>query len=142
MGLRERWDEQDTAVKVLIGVATLFVVSIVAVVGIAVLAAVVGTVVFGLGNPGAAVPQASFAMRYDDGRLAITHDGGDAIDASTLTVAVGDTRTEPWSDDDGIVEVGDTLRLRRVGGDTTVVVRWQPPGETAASTTLAVYETP
>jgi len=57
-----------------------------------ILAAVIGTFVLGLGDQvSESAPQAQFTFDYDSttpDSITVTHDGGDAIDASDLNVSV------------------------------------------------------
>lgn len=125
MGVRETWSELGTGAKILIGAVVGGVVLVVGIVLLLVLAAVVGAFALDLGeSSGQASPQASFAAEYDAGdeTVDVTHDGGDAIRATALTVEVGD-RAHQWEDDDGSVTAGDSMVVEATPG-TTVRVVW------------------
>jgi flagellin-like protein len=83
----------DEAVSPVIGVILLVAITVI-------LAAVIGTFVLGLGDQVSNTsPSASFTFDFDDGAeangnqdvLTITHDGGDKIEASALTVKTSGT---------------------------------------------------
>ncbi|WP_318569924.1 type IV pilin N-terminal domain-containing protein [Salinigranum marinum] len=75
---------QDRAVSPVIGVILMVAITVI-------LAAVIGTFVLGLGDQvSESAPQAQFTFDYDgDSKINITHDGGDAIDAGTLSITSG-----------------------------------------------------
>ena len=65
MGLRETWNELGTGLQVLVGLGVGAVLLVAAIPIVVVLAAVVGSFVLGVGDPGAAgpeAPQASFEI--------------------------------------------------------------------------------
>ncbi|PSP47888.1 hypothetical protein BRC69_00545 [Halobacteriales archaeon QH_6_66_25] len=79
-------------------------------------------------------PGTSFAITYEDGRVVITHDGGDPIPAGELSVRGDGLRVGPvyqWSRerrygvDDPITE-GDSLSLS-ADGDYAITVVWDGP---------------
>ncbi|GGN18603.1 type IV pilin [Halarchaeum nitratireducens] len=134
----------DRGVSPVIGVILMVAITVI-------LAAVIGTFVLGLGsNVGNNAPSATFNYEYDnfsDGTgtdtITITDQGGDSIEASTLTVSVGSdftldnvtdidnaNVTDAWSDP---VTAGDTLRLKEDTSDVfdnneDVQVVWQSSG--------------
>ena len=79
----------NKAVSPVIGVILMVAITVI-------LAAVIGTFVLGLGDQvSESAPQAQFTFDYDstNNELTVTHDGGDAIEASTLVVK-GDIPTD------------------------------------------------
>ena len=73
----------DDAVSPVIGVILMVAITVI-------LAAVIATFVLGLGDSVSnTAPQAAFSFDYDSGsgEITITHDGGDTITASTLSVS-------------------------------------------------------
>ena len=83
MNLKELLTE-DRAVSPVIGVILMVAITVI-------LAAVIGTFVLGLGDQvSESAPQAQFSFDFANGTYGtITHDGGDSIDDSTLSVVVG-----------------------------------------------------
>ncbi|WP_318568253.1 type IV pilin N-terminal domain-containing protein [Salinigranum marinum] len=75
---------EDRAVSPVIGVILMVAITVI-------LAAVIGTFVLGLGDQvSESAPQAQFSFDFANGTYGtITHDGGDSIDDSTLSVVVG-----------------------------------------------------
>jgi len=76
----------DDAVSPVIGVILMFAITVI-------LAAVIGTFVLGLGDQVSdSAPQASFNFDFaDGGEVTITHDGGDAIEDSSLDIIISGT---------------------------------------------------
>jgi flagellin-like protein len=73
----------EDAVSPVIGVILMVAITVI-------LAAVIGTFVLGLGGNVQSTPQAQFTFEFEsDSTVTITHDGGDTIDKSTLSVNVG-----------------------------------------------------
>ncbi|WP_276258112.1 type IV pilin N-terminal domain-containing protein [Haloglomus litoreum] len=135
----------DDAVSPVIGVILMVAITVI-------LAAVIGTFVLGLGDQVSNTsPTASFTFDFDgsvsvtdtselanngdnsdSGELSITHDGGDGIAVSQLSVTDGtDTIESPsgWSND---VTAGDTATVDADNSDTVRVV-WESSngGDTA-----------
>ena len=141
----------DRGVSPVIGVILMVAITVI-------LAAVIGTFVLGLGsNVGNNAPSATFNYDYSasntfgsdgdaDAWVNITDQGGDSIEASTLSVTVGDitvdnvtspsdadnisTDAEGWPD---TVTAGDTLRLKEgstgdFGTNEDVQIVWQSSG--------------
>jgi flagellin-like protein len=143
--------DDDDAVSPVIGVILMVAITVI-------LAAVIGTFVLGLGDQVQQTsPTAQFSFDYDSGNnlLDVTHDGGDGITASQLTV-VGDidasvtnsdahTSGDAWSADgynpSSTITAGDSITL---GIDSTVSnpevsVIWNAEGGDRSST-LAEWE--
>lgn len=100
---------------------------------------VVGTFVLGLGDPvGQSPPQVAFSFdRTSDGRVEITHDGGDRLEAVTVAYVHDGRRVrERWS---GGVGAGSRYTTARtVDSGTVLRVVWRSDGGDRA-TTLARY---
>lgn len=81
---------EDRAVSPVIGVILMVAIT-------AILAAVIGTFVLGLGDSlQNKSPSASFSFSYSGDDVTVTHNGGDSIDGDRLTVATtGDWTDEP-----------------------------------------------
>ena len=106
-----------------------------------ILAAVIGTFVLGLGDQlQTTAPSASFSFDEAVGNsdnVEISHDGGESISASQLTVDCGgDTGTDSWSGDP--VSAGHTYTCTMGAGDTIKVIWESEDGST--SQVLAKYE--
>jgi flagellin-like protein len=153
----------DDAVSPVIGVILMVAITVI-------LAAVIGTFVLGLGDQVSNTsPQASFTFDFNDeadydndnsvegDQLTITHDGGDGITATQLTVvsqtsanlsstsnpsspstATSETADDTGLKDDDTVSAGTTLYLQTTSASTelnsdTVRVTWQSQngGDTA-----------
>ena len=143
MGLRESWNELSTGGKIAVGLAVGGVLLIVLLVVLVVLAAVLASFVLGVGDqPEQATPTVSFSGDYDEAnaQMEITHDSGETIRASRLTVVVGDRRVG-WADgggeiggNDGRVVAGNSITVDVQAGDDIQVVY---EGEDQDSTLMA-----
>jgi len=133
----------DEAVSPVIGVVLMVAITVI-------LAAVIGTFVFQLGEEAQQTsPQASFTFDISaDGagsyNVTATHDGGDVIttdDSQNVTLGAGDG-SGPATFTGGLpVTVSDSATLTGVSNDTSVRVKWvNADGQRAA--TLARTETP
>jgi flagellin-like protein len=146
----------DDAVSPVIGVILMVAITVI-------LAAVIGTFVLGLGDQVSNTsPQASFSFDFDantagntcntddlndatgtdTGELMITHDGGDGIEDTQLSITDG-SGTNSWTDcggSSGTVSAGssanpdvdndDTIRMTwesSNGGDTATLGKWSGP---------------
>ncbi|WP_267640435.1 type IV pilin N-terminal domain-containing protein [Haloarchaeobius amylolyticus] len=103
MDLKKLFTDED-AVSPVIGVILMVAITVI-------LAAVIGAFVLNIGGSQEAAPQANLAFSYDDGgdgwsdtqteNFTITHEGGDDIDASALTVRFSNqantSMTDTWS---------------------------------------------
>lgn len=122
-----------------------------------VVGAVVASFVLGLGNSRSQTPTAAFSVAYDDSAetATITHDGGDSIPGSELSIrgtgfqsVSGADMTGPgqWrgttsgGTDDTAVAAGDSVTIG-VRSDYEVRVVWQS-AEDSTSATLAAFEGP
>jgi FlaG/FlaF family flagellin (archaellin) len=125
------WSErsQGEKVAVAVGGAVCLVPALVGVVVVG--AAVLGAFVLGTGEPpeAAQTPQVSFDFdATDDGRVTVTHQGGDSVPASELRVVV-DGRSRAWPGS-GRVVAGDSATVD-AGAGATVRVVWSDGGERA-----------
>jgi flagellin-like protein len=146
----------DDAVSPVIGVILMVAITVI-------LAAVIGTFVLGLGDQVSNTsPQASFSFDFDSntagttcgnddlndatgtdtGELTITHDGGDGIESSQLSITDG-SGTNTWQQCGGSsgevtagssatpdVDNDDTIRVTwesSNGGDTATLGKWTGP---------------
>ena len=157
MDLKQLFHDDD-AVSPVIGVILMVAITVI-------LAAVIASFVLGLGGNTNTTPQASFSMEYDadatttdssydfyegsgnglgtDGILTVTHDGGDTVDASQITLNDGGddgptdaiiaaTSTE--------VSAGTTVTVAVDSDDTVQIIYNDPSG--GSSSTLATWEGP
>ena len=148
-------EDGDRGVSPVIGVILMVAITVI-------LAAVIGAFVLGLGDQVSNnAPTASFGFDFEDNRNAtVTHDGGDDIDGSTLSVTVGGVdmyngsegpnTTTPqdnsgWSTGDTIT-TGDTLQITTndpsvdYNGETVRVIWNNPSG--GSSNTIAERDWP
>jgi flagellin-like protein len=136
---------EDRAVSPVIGVILMVAITVI-------LAAVIGTFVLGLGDQVSDnAPQASFSFNFDDGNsdgfggagddvVNVTHEGGETIENSTLSVE-GDgtndlsyvTGDSNWGDDD-VVSAGDRISFENVDPGETVRVVWTNPSGGSTNT--------
>lgn len=96
------------------------------------------------GSPGSPPsPQVAWEFdRRDDGRVEITHHGGDSVEAVTVEyVADGDQRTEQWTDDDGIVAGASFVTDAPADEGSTLRLRWRAP-DGDGEAILGSYEIP
>ncbi|WP_276258761.1 type IV pilin N-terminal domain-containing protein [Haloglomus litoreum] len=145
----------DEAVSPVIGVILMVAITVI-------LAAVIGTFVLGLGDElSATSPQATFTFDFEEasspttdcsiasatsganGKLTVTHDGGETIPATQLSVTAGGTKTVLTSCGFGSgsdvssgstftteVNSADTVRVvweSSNGGDTATLGKWTGP---------------
>lgn len=131
MNWNKTHNSDDRAVSPVIGVIMMVAVTVI-------LAAVVSTLVLGMGDDLEANPQANFGFDYDatGTNLTITHEGGQTLEAAQVYVNNG---TEvPWAST-GDISAGDSMDLT-VSPDDTVRVVWKSDnGNTAI---LATYKVP
>ena len=132
--------EDDGAVSPVIGVILMVAITVI-------LAAVIGTFVLGLGDRvSQAQPTATFTFEYTDGspdEVSITHDGGDAVEISQLSVNVAGTvvweaanTPTDWSSNgwgSGEITAGDELTLTEgsnpdMGDGDKVKIIWTADG--------------
>ena len=138
----------DDAVSPVIGVILMVAITVI-------LAAVIATFVLGLGDQVSNTsPQASFSFDWDgdagsDGKLTVTHDGGETIQAQNLYLrgetgsngaASGNSIDETWGSAAGIggtseVQAGMTAELSQdIGSDGEVSLVWQSSAGDSSST--------
>jgi len=131
MDVRSWWGERSQGEKVAVAVGVAFCLVLALIAAVVILAAVLGTFVLGLGEPTEATqpPQISFDFdATDDGRVTVTHEGGDSVPASELRV-VTDGRSRAWPGG-GRVVAGDSATVD-AGAGATVRVVWTDEGERA-----------
>jgi len=134
--------KDEDAVSPVIGVILMVAVTVI-------LAAVIAAFVLGLGSGVSNAPQASFAYDFEpsgdsfvtgnDDVVEITHDGGDAIDNSTVSVLVeGNEATGSWSSAE--ITAGDTYTIDDssesfdMASDDAVRVVWESQNSDKTST--------
>jgi flagellin-like protein len=91
----------DRAVSPVIGVILMVAITVI-------LAAVIGTFVLGLGDQVQQTsPNAQWDWSYDGTDLEITHEGGDTVDATTLSFSGNGLASGPYEDiyDDGTTDL-------------------------------------
>ncbi|PSQ29806.1 type IV pilin [Halobacteriales archaeon SW_6_65_46] len=138
MNIKELFND-DSAVSPVIGVILMVAITVI-------LAAVIGTFVLGLGSNVQSVPSAQFSFDYDSGatEVTVTHDGGDTIAATSLSVN-SDGSTTAWGSaksGGGATEVssGNSATFDYSSGEEVRVI-WNPEsGDT--SQTLATSTAP
>lgn len=96
-------------------------------------------------EPRPRAPQVAFSFeRREDGRVTVTHDGGDEVgDSGTLVLLYesdGERVERQWAPDDGSVTAGDSVTTERPVSDSLRVV-WNSE-EGGASATLGLYRPP
>jgi flagellin-like protein len=133
----------DRAVSPVIGVILMVAITVI-------LAAVIGTFVLGLGDQvDENAPQASFSFEFSstggfdggsDDYVNLTHEGGDTLDNSTISIDGGDGGLAPGSVnhpgdwDDGTIEAGDVITYQAVDAGETVRVVWTNPNGGSTNT--------
>ncbi|WP_435364547.1 type IV pilin [Haloarchaeobius sp. DYHT-AS-18] len=98
----------DDAVSPVIGVILMVAITVI-------LAAVIGAFVLNIGGSQEKVPQASITITNSE----VTHDGGDSIDESTITIEGSGSYSKVT--DDGTYSAGDTMADSGTGGEVIVV---------------------
>jgi flagellin-like protein len=129
----------DDAVSPVIGVILMVAVTVI-------LAAVVGTFVLALGDEGETpAPQAKFTFDEDatNNEITITHDSGDRIEESKVTVVDSEGETaacesgpSDWPDTE--ITSGDSCTIDGVSGDGRIRVTWDPE-DGSTTDTLATH---
>jgi len=135
MDLKELFTE-DRGVSPVIGVILMVAITVI-------LAAVIGAFVLGLGDQASSTaPQASFNFDFSgDDSVNVTHNGGDTIQNSSLTVNNGSGGEVFFHDDDTEqVSTGDSTSIDHDDGATIRVI-WQNPAG-GSSNTLAERTAP
>ena len=136
MQLKELLTE-DRAVSPVIGVILMVAITVI-------LAAVIGTFVLGLGDQVSDnAPQASFSFDFDSSGSPnyanITHEGGETLDNSTISVNGDDSSTalslnEAGGWGDGTIQAGDQISYDGVDSGETVRVIWTNPNGGSTNT--------
>ncbi|KAB1191204.1 MULTISPECIES: type IV pilin [Haloferax] len=133
---------ESRAVSPVIGVILMVAITVI-------LAAVIGTFVLGLGDQvGDNAPQASFSFDYTanaadpaNGSVTITHESGDALDATMITIeGPVNEDGQTWNVIDGSatqVNAGSELVVTGLGDGETVRVVWT--SDNGDSATLQKY---
>jgi len=125
MNLKKLYSD-DSAVSPVIGVILMVAITVI-------LAAVIGTFVLGLGqNLSQTAPSASLSFDEsagNDAQIQISHDGGDTLDSSQISltyeeddndgVSVADSENDvnDWANADGEITAGASTRVDLDGGD-------------------------
>jgi flagellin-like protein len=139
---------EDRAVSPVIAVVLMIAVTVI-------LAAVVAAFALGLGSGADSSPQASFDFDWDpdpdndaatdDGELAITHEGGDPVEAARVTVFVNGNEDTVGAWPDTTINTGETYTTDQAnnadvapGNDVRIV--WV--GDDGTESTLATYTIP
>ena len=142
--------QDDDAVSPVIGVILMVAITVI-------LAAVIASFVLNLGGNQSTTPQASFEFEYSEdgatgtfedgspsGTLDITHQSGDSIQASRLTIIDEEDNSVDGDTSDGWdvtqVSSGDVASVAVDSDDTIRIIYTDDSGED--STTLATWEGP
>ncbi|UWG52018.1 Pilin/Flagellin, FlaG/FlaF family [Halalkaliarchaeum sp. AArc-CO] len=127
--------EDREAVSPVIGVILMVAITVI-------LAAVIGTFVLGLGDQvGDTAPNANWDANADEpvdpGEVTFTHNGGDSVDADTLTVVSSDTDVVTVEDHDDVTGLtGPAPESLSAGDSFTADLTDQTSGEAEASIRL------
>lgn len=136
----EEDEGRSVAVWLLIGIAAIFALLFVAVVG----SAVVGSFVIGLGENVEESPTTSFGLVTEDG-VAVVHSGGDSIDADELLVTRNGEELGTWASLSGgsVEEVtpGDEVAVPSASDGDVIGVVWTGGDERVTLTELEVEST-
>ena len=147
MNIRQLFDNDD-AVSPVIGVILMVAITVI-------LAAVIATFVLGLGDSVSnTAPSATFSYDYQTGNspdctinsgsntLKISHDGGDSIEAGSITIRDGSADSTTW---DTCASIGSTSEINagssvspEVSGSNTIRLTYSD-GE-GSSATLSTFE--
>lgn len=127
-------DNDDRAVSPVIGVILMVAVTVI-------LAAVVSMLVLGMGSDVESHPQASFSFDYDSSAdtVDITHEGGDTLANSSVSVIVEGTEDAgAWPDAE--ISAGDTYTTGTVSSGDSIRVVWT--GSNGDTAVLGSFEVP
>lgn len=127
-------DNDDRAVSPVIGVILMVAVTVI-------LAAVVSMLVLGMGSDVESHPQASFSFDYDSsaGTVDITHEGGDTLANSSVSVIVEGTE-DPNAWPAAEISAGDTYTTGNVNSSDSIRVVWT--GSNGDTAVLGSFEVP
>ncbi|KAB1198465.1 MULTISPECIES: type IV pilin [Haloferax] len=122
---------EDRAVSPVIGVILMVAITVI-------LAAVIGTFVLGLGDQvSETAPQASFSFDYNStsDNLVITHESGESIENSSVSVINPAGASNNWVEADGKISAGDstTLTISPSDGDSVRIVWTSESGSTSST---------
>lgn len=146
MKLKQLLTEED-AVSPVIGVILMVAVTVI-------LAAVIASFVLGIGSGVGSAPQASFSVEFDpgtgnefqvgtNGTIEITHDGGDALDNSSVRVLVDGNEATSGSWGSAEITAGDTYTIDEssesfdIGSGADVRVVWEDENSDKTGTLLS-----
>jgi flagellin-like protein len=127
-------DDSDRGVSPVIGVILMVAITVI-------LAAVIGAFVLGLGDQVSNnAPQASFSFEFNStsSNVTVTHNGGDDIEGSSVTVTNESDGEVTFSADP--ISTGDSTEIAYQNGETIRVV-WQNPAG-GSSNILAERQAP
>jgi len=134
--------DDDRAVSPVIGVILMVAITVI-------LAAVIGTFVLGLGDQlQATTPQASFGFDTAESKtlVTITHESGDTIEGTSLSVTTASTFNDTAGNDMGTSATWSELGEDTVNAGTSVTIGWisSPDGgsDFAGDTVRVVYDNP
>ena len=123
---------EDRAVSPVIGVILMVAITVI-------LAAVIGTFVLGLGGNMNVAPQASLGFQGGAGEVTVSHEGGDTLDTTGLTVIVdGSEYNATWSD--SAWAAGESITLTDstefTAGEHVVKIRHNESGQILGQATV------
>lgn len=126
--------DDDRAVSPVIGVILMVAITVI-------LAAVIGTFVLGLGDSLEQAPQAQLDASLSAGNVEISHNGGDAIPASDLTINIADAGAEDFETDagtghEGDFSVGETATAGEADEGQSVIIVHEPSDSILLDTEL------
>jgi flagellin-like protein len=123
---------EDRAVSPVIGVILMVAITVI-------LAAVIGTFVLGLGDQvSESAPQASFSFDFDSSadNVTITHEGGDSLERTSISVNGSETTVTAETDQDfpSTISAGDSGSFAPVESGETIRVVWTNPAGGSTNT--------
>jgi len=139
--------DDDRAVSPVIGVILMVAITVI-------LAAVIGTFVLGLGDQlQSTTPTASFGFDTAESKtlVTITHESGDSIEGTSLSVKTSSAEFNATGDGTGSFAVGTSATWAEMGEDTvsagtSVTIGWESGGggdsDFAGETVRVVYDNP
>lgn len=130
--IARRLNADTRGVSPVIGVVLMIAVTVI-------LASTIGVFVLGLGDNLEQTPQASWGAEQSNGNLTITHERGDDIDASSISITVnGSAAAYAGGGFSGTITAGDSVTITNAGNGATVRIVYDAGDSTAILKTIEV----
>lgn len=123
--------DDEHAVAPVVGIALLIAITVI-------LAAVIGSIVFGLSADPGDSPQVSISFTVDGGDVILNHEGGETLDTDQVVIKNEDEVVDELDDVDDI-QAGQSVETDAEESEDRISVVWQDPTSDAENI-LATFE--